>query len=58
MKNVSFKLHDRVPSEDLSKSIWMYVALEELQNLSEQKQEKVITLTEKFKEDVENIVKK
>ena len=58
MKNVSFKLHDRVTKEDLSKSIWMYFALEELQNLSEEKQEKVITLTEKFKEDVENIVKK
>lgn len=58
MKNVSFKLHDRVPSGDLSKSIWLYVALEELQNLSEQKQEEVIALAEKFKEDVENIVKK
>ena len=58
MKNVSFKLHDRVTNEDLSKSIWMYVALEELQNLSEQKQEEVIALAEKFKDDVENIVKK
>jgi hypothetical protein len=58
MKNVSFKLHDRVTNEDLSKSIWMYVALEELQNLSEEKQEEVIALAEKFKDDVENIVKK